>query len=130
MKRILTLAAIVLSVSCASQNKAQNSLPMNQTTLTPNNGVVMPQFGLGVYSIPEGEITYNSVLTAIAPSVGIAVYHWTGNFDILFWMAFVVAGIGLWVDSTIKVRERQLLKGRKARAHPFINPHLDTEDSS
>ena len=65
MKRILTLAAIVLSVSCSSQNKAQNPLPMNQTTLTLNNGVVMPQFGLGVYSIPEGEITYNSVLTAL-----------------------------------------------------------------
>jgi len=65
MKRILTLAAIVLSVSCASQNKTQNFLPMNQTTLTLNNGVVMPQFGLGVYSIPEGEITYNSVLAAL-----------------------------------------------------------------
>lgn len=24
--------------------------------LTLNNGVVIPQFGLGVYSIPEGEV--------------------------------------------------------------------------
>ena len=38
---------------------------MNQTTLTLNNGVVIPQFGLGVYSIPDGEITYNSVLAAL-----------------------------------------------------------------
>ena len=65
MKHILGLAAILLAVSCASQNKTQNTLPMNQTTLTLNNGVVMPQFGLGVYSIPEGEITYNSVLAAL-----------------------------------------------------------------
>ena len=37
----------------------------NQTHLTLNNGVVIPQFGLGVYSIPAGEVTYNSVLTAL-----------------------------------------------------------------
>lgn len=38
---------------------------MDQTTITLNNGVVIPQFGLGVYSLPEGETTYNSVLTAL-----------------------------------------------------------------
>lgn len=37
----------------------------NQTYLTLNNGVQMPQFGLGVYSIPAGEVTYNSVMTAL-----------------------------------------------------------------
>ncbi|MBO7139992.1 MAG: aldo/keto reductase [Prevotella sp.] len=37
----------------------------NQTYLTLNNGVKMPQFGLGVYSIPAGDETYNSVLTAL-----------------------------------------------------------------
>ena len=41
--------------------QAQN----NQTNLTLNNGVKMPQFGLGVYSIPAGEVTYNSVKTAL-----------------------------------------------------------------
>ncbi len=41
--------------------EAQN----NQTYLTLNNGVQMPQFGLGVYSIPAGKVTYNSVLTAL-----------------------------------------------------------------
>lgn len=64
--------------------------------------------GIGYYGLG------NNIATAIAPSVGIAVYHWTGDFNFLFWMAFAVAGIGLWVDSTIKVRERQLLKDRKA----------------
>ena len=33
----------------------------NQTYLTLNNGVRMPQFGLGVYSIPAGDVTYYSV---------------------------------------------------------------------
>ena len=35
---------------------------VKQTYLTLNNGVQMPQFGLGVYSIPNGEETYNSVI--------------------------------------------------------------------
>ena len=38
---------------------------MNQTSITLNNGVVIPQFGLGVYAIPAGETTYNSVLAAL-----------------------------------------------------------------
>ncbi len=33
--------------------------------VTLNNGVQIPQFGLGLYSIPAGEVTYNSVLTAL-----------------------------------------------------------------
>lgn len=37
----------------------------NQTYLALNNSVQMPQFGLGVYSIPAGEVTYNSVMTAL-----------------------------------------------------------------
>ena len=65
-KALIALTAILVSTSCVSQNKQQeNQLPMNQTTLTLNNGVVIPQFGLGVYSIPAGETTYNSVLAAL-----------------------------------------------------------------
>ena len=36
-----------------------------QTDLTLNNGVRMPQFGLGLYMIPEGDEAYNSVRTAL-----------------------------------------------------------------
>lgn len=36
-----------------------------QPYLTLNNGVQMPQFGLGLYMIPEGEVAYNSVMTAL-----------------------------------------------------------------
>ena len=58
MKRILFILFTVLSVTMM---QAQNY----QTYLTLNNGVKMPQFGLGVYSIPAGEVTYNSVKTAL-----------------------------------------------------------------
>lgn len=57
-KLVISLLMILSSITIMN---AQN----NQTKLTLNNGVEMPQFGLGVYSIPEGEATYNSVLTAL-----------------------------------------------------------------
>ena len=80
MKLIFSLAAVLLSLSCTAQEittvtldgpetqkpETQNTtLPMNQTSITLNNGVVIPQFGLGVYAIPAGETTYNSVLAAL-----------------------------------------------------------------
>ena len=36
-----------------------------QPYLTLNNGVQMPQIGLGLYMIPEGDVAYNSVMSAI-----------------------------------------------------------------
>ena len=70
------LLALFLTVGCSAQNSNKleinqtTTLPMNQTTITLNNGVVIPQFGLGVYSIPAGETTYNSVLAALKPDTG------------------------------------------------------------
>ena len=58
MKKIILSIIALLSVTVMEAQK-------NQTHLTLNNGVVIPQFGLGVYSIPAGEVTYNSVLTAL-----------------------------------------------------------------
>lgn len=64
--------------------------------------------GIGYYGLS------NNVATAIAPSVGLLVYQWTGNFDILFIIAFAVAGLGFWADSTIKVKSRQLINNKRA----------------
>ena len=38
---------------------------MGQTYITLNDGNKIPQFGLGVYQIPEGEATINAVKTAL-----------------------------------------------------------------
>jgi len=58
MKKVLfSLIALMIVMVMNGQVK--------QTYLTLNNGVQMPQFGLGVYSIPDGEETYNSVMTAL-----------------------------------------------------------------
>lgn len=37
----------------------------NQSYLMLNNGVKMPQLGLGLYMIPDGDETYSSVRTAL-----------------------------------------------------------------
>lgn len=57
MRKIILSLMTLMSVTIMAQK--------NQTYLTLNNGVKMPQFGLGVYSIPDGEETYNSVMTAL-----------------------------------------------------------------
>ena len=38
---------------------------MEQTFITLNDGTKIPQFGLGVYQVPEGEATINAVKTAL-----------------------------------------------------------------
>lgn len=55
-KSILIVSLLIL---CSMNAKAQ------QPYLTLNNGVKMPQFGLGLYMIAEGDETYNSVKTAL-----------------------------------------------------------------
>ena len=57
MRKVFITLLTIMSVAVMAQK--------NQTYLTLNNGVQIPQFGLGVYSIPAGEVTYNSVLTAL-----------------------------------------------------------------
>ncbi len=64
--------------------------------------------GIGYYGLS------NNLATAIAPTVGVFVYRYTHNFDLLFWLAFIVAAIGLMVDSTIRVQEKPNLPIKKA----------------
>ena len=40
-----------------------------QTYITLNDGTKIPQFGLGVYQVPEGEAAYNAVLDALKMGV-------------------------------------------------------------
>lgn len=58
-KLIISLIALMIVTMMQAQQTVK------QTYLTLNNGVQMPQFGLGVYSIADGEDTYNSVMVAL-----------------------------------------------------------------
>ena len=55
------VASLLLSACTAQEVKENRTMP--QVTL--NNGVQMPQFGLGTYQLAEGDEAYNSVLTAL-----------------------------------------------------------------
>jgi predicted MFS family arabinose efflux permease len=63
--------------------------------------------GIGFYGIS------NNISTALAPSVGLGIYQWTGNFDILFWIAIIISFLGLCADASIEVRDRQLIQDKK-----------------
>lgn len=63
--------------------------------------------GIGFYGLS------NNIATAIAPTVGIYIYHSTHDFSILFWIAFAAAGLGMLVASTVKIKERPLKRTGK-----------------
>ena len=56
----------------------------------------------------------NNLATAIAPTIGVFLYKYIHNFDALFWLAFIVAGIGFAVDYTLRLPKKQLMKDKKA----------------
>ena len=57
--------------------------------------------GIGYYGLG------NNLGMAFAPSAGLFIYHETHNFELLFWLALVIAGIGLCVDASIKRKEER-----------------------
>ena len=64
MKQMLLMAALTMG-ACGAASAQSNITTAGVPMLTLNNGVRMPQFGLGVYSLKEGDETYHSVLTAL-----------------------------------------------------------------
>jgi predicted MFS family arabinose efflux permease len=63
--------------------------------------------GIGYYGLS------NNLATAIAPTIGVFVYRYYHSFDLLFWLAFIVAGLGFAVDATIRMPERQTKADKK-----------------
>lgn len=64
--------------------------------------------GIGLYGLS------NNLASAISPSIAIWIYVSTHNFNIIFWLAMVVALIGLIINSTLKLQPRQLAVGKQA----------------
>lgn len=63
--------------------------------------------GIGYYGLS------NNIATAISPSVAIYIYQLTHNFDLIFAISMIVAGIGLIINSTVKLEKRELIKDKK-----------------
>jgi len=56
--------------------------------------------GIGYYGLS------NNLAMAIAPTVGIFLYKWTDSFELLFWLALVVACAGWLTDATVKLKSQ------------------------
>ena len=62
--------------------------------------------GIGLYGLS------NNLASAIAPTIGIYLHHYFHNFDILFWTAFIVAGIGFFNASRIVPQQKQVIASK------------------
>lgn len=67
MRKIIIASLIILNFFNMNAQTTFMGLEQHseQPYLTLNNGVRMPQFGLGLYMIAEGDEAYNAVLTAL-----------------------------------------------------------------
>jgi len=56
--------------------------------------------GIGYYGLS------NNLATAIAPTIGLFLWHWTGSYDAIFIVALVSGLIGWIINTTLRVRTR------------------------
>lgn len=56
--------------------------------------------GIGYYGLS------NNLAMAIAPTIGIFIYNHTHNFELLFWLTFMVALLGLACASAVSIRSK------------------------
>ena len=73
--------------------------------------------GIGYYGLS------NNLAMAIAPTVAIYLYRLTDNFQLLFWLALVIAGLGMAVVSPLP-------SSPKAKRSKSPENHTDTNPSS
>ena len=55
--------------------------------------------GIGYYGLS------NNLAMAIAPTVAIYIYRLTDNFELLFWLALLIAGAGMLTDAGVKLEK-------------------------
>jgi MFS family permease len=60
--------------------------------------------GIGYYGLS------NNLAMAIAPTIGLLVYHESHSFELLFWIALLVAFFGLAVDASLKMEMSETKK--------------------
>lgn len=64
--------------------------------------------GIGYYGLS------NNLAMALAPTVGIAIYEYTGSFQLLFWLSFLVAGAGMAIDATVKLTPKPIVSNKQS----------------
>lgn len=84
------------AVTVANSTVAIDSLPSRHRSV-----------GIGYYGLS------NNLAMAFAPSVGIWIYSATGNFEVLFWLAFVMAMAGFVCVYLIRLPARAVVRNRQ-----------------
>ena len=86
--------------------------PFGASTVANNTVAidVLPQDrrdeGIGYYGLS------NNFATAIAPSVGLFIYHHYHNFNLLFILSFVIAGLGFIVNTKTKISPKECIPNK------------------
>ena len=55
--------------------------------------------GIGYYGLS------NNLATAISPTVGLLIYQWWGDYNLIFSIAFLCAGLGVLINATLHLRK-------------------------
>ena len=71
--------------------------------------------GIGYYGLS------NNLAMAIAPTVAIYLYRLTDNFQLLFWLALLIAGLGFWVDSHVELPDASSNTRRTSLPHVYFS---------
>ena len=62
--------------------------------------------GIGYYGLS------NNLGMALAPTIGIFIYQLTNSFELLFWLALIVACVGWLMDSTVTFSEKEIVRNK------------------
>ena len=62
--------------------------------------------GIGYYGLS------NNLAMAIAPTSGIFIYKYTDSFELLFWIALIVACAGWLVDATVQLKDKEIVSNK------------------
>lgn len=62
--------------------------------------------GIGYYGLS------NNIASAIAPALAIYILNITHNYQLLFWLAFLTSAIGLGINATLQLNQRELIKDK------------------
>ncbi len=62
--------------------------------------------GLGYYGLS------NNLAMAVAPSAGIYIYQACHDFTVLFWIALAVAIMGFFIDASIKISVKEVVRSK------------------
>ena len=81
--------------------------PMGATTVANSTVAidVLPSSrraeGIGYYGLS------NNLGTAIAPTVGMLIYQWTANYDLIFLLSLITASIGFLINSSLHLKPKR-----------------------